>query len=199
MKRHAPAAARNSEPIAQVLERELPESGIVLEIASGSGEHAVFMAQRFPALRWQPSDQDPEALLSIDGWASEAGLANLLSAVTLDASSADWPVDNADAILCVNMVHISPWEAAEGLFRGAARLLGKGAPLILYGPYFEDDTETAPSNIAFDESLRSRNPAWGLRRLSQMDLLASQTGFERTARYEMPANNLTLVYRRKPA
>lgn len=199
MKRHAPAAARNSEPIAQVLERELPESGIVLEIASGSGEHAVFMAQRFPALRWQPSDQDPEALLSIDGWASEAGLANLLSAVTLDASSADWPVDHADAILCVNMVHISPWEAAQGLFRGAARLLGKGAPLILYGPYFEDDTETAPSNIAFDESLRSRNPAWGLRRLSQMDLLASQTGFERTARYEMPANNLTLVYRRKPA
>lgn len=199
MKRHAPATARNSEPLAQVLAKELPDSGLVLEIASGSGEHAVFMARRFPSLLFQPSDRDPEALLSINGWADEAGLHNLLPGITLDAFASDWPVDEADAILCVNMVHIAPWQATEGLFRGAAKRLGEGAPLILYGPYFEDAVDTANSNVAFDQGLRSRNPAWGLRRLSRMDLLASQTGLERTARYEMPANNLTLIYRRTSA
>ena len=196
MKRHAPATARNSEPIAEVLAKELPDSGLVLEIASGTGEHAVFMARCFPAIRWQPSDRDGEALASVDAWANDAGLDNLLPAVELDAASLDWPIERMDAILCINMVHISPWDATEGLFRGAAKVLPAGAALILYGPYFEDDIETAPSNIAFDESLRSRNPAWGLRRLSAVDLLAAQSGFERRARYEMPANNLTIVYRK---
>ncbi|MBY6218341.1 DUF938 domain-containing protein [Qipengyuania aquimaris] len=196
MKRHAPATTRNSRPLADVLGKELPASGLVLEIASGSGEHAVFMASRFPALDWQPSDRESDALMSIDSWASEAGLGNLKPAVEIDATQGPWPIDEADAVLCVNMVHISPWQASEGLFRGAAGILAPGAPLILYGPYFEDEVETAPSNTAFDESLRARNPAWGIRRLSRMDELAAKTGFERTARYAMPANNLTLVYRR---
>ena len=196
MKRHAPATARNSGPLAGVLAQELPESGLVLEIASGSGEHAVFMARRFPALQWQPSDVETDALASVDAWAAESGLTNLRPAIALDASSRDWPIDAADALLCVNMVHISPWSASEGLFAGAGRILATGSPLILYGPFIEQQVETAPSNLAFDESLRMRNTEWGLREVTALDRLASSHGLERTARYEMPANNLTLVYRK---
>lgn len=198
MKRHAPATARNSGPLAEVLAQELPDSGLVLEIASGSGEHAVFMARRFPQLAWQPSDRDPEALASVDAWAEETGASNLRPAVALDASAEDWPVEAADAIVCVNMVHISPWRATEGLFAGAGRILTEGAPLILYGPYLEDDVPTAQSNLDFDASLRARDPRWGLRRVADLDALAAGEGFGRTARHTMPANNLTLVYR-KPA
>lgn len=196
MKRHAPATARNSEPIGKVLEQELPAEGTVLEIASGTGEHAVFMARRFPQISWQPSDPDLEALASIGEWAREAGLANLRPPLQIDATAGDWPVSKAEAIFCANMVHISPWFATEGLFAGAARVLQTGSPLILYGPYFEDDVEPTPSNLAFDESLRSRNAEWGIRQVSMLDTLARRTGFNRTARYEMPANNLTLVFRR---
>ncbi|WP_247713095.1 DUF938 domain-containing protein [Qipengyuania polymorpha] len=196
MKRTAPAAARNSAPIAEILAQELPASGTVLEVASGTGEHAVFMARRFPDIVWQPTDPDTEALGSIAGWAEEARLENLMPPLQLDARSSDWPIGSADAVVCINMVHISPWAAAEGLFAGGARLLDKGAPLILYGPYFEDNVETAPTNLAFDESLKARNPDWGIRNIAAMDELAARTGFSRTARYEMPANNLTLVYRR---
>lgn len=196
MKRHAPATARNSEPIAAVLEQVLPDSGTVLEIASGSGEHAVFFARRFPQLAWQPSDSDPDAMASIAEWAREGGLANLRPPLEIDASAAEWPVAHADAVLCINMVHISPWAATLGLFARAARLLGKGAPLILYGPYLEDDVETAPSNIAFDASLRQRDPNWGVRNLADVDAAARDAGFVRTARHAMPANNLTLVYRK---
>ncbi|WP_379549532.1 DUF938 domain-containing protein [Erythrobacter sp. W53] len=195
MKRHAPATARNSEAVADVLERELPAQGRLLEVASGSGEHAVFFARRFPQLEWQPSDLDPEALASVDAYAAEAGLANILPAIRLDASEAEWSIESADAILCVNMVHISPWEATQGLFSGAGNVLATGAPLILYGPYVEDGVETAPSNIAFDQSLKSRDPRWGLRALEDIDALAARSGFARSARYTMPANNLTLVYR----
>lgn len=196
MKRHAPATTRNSEPIAEVLAQELPGTGSVLEIASGTGEHAVFFARRFPALRWLPSDPDLDALDSIGAWAEEAGLANLAAPMLLDARDPHWPVAEADAILCINMVHISPWVATEGLFAGAARLLGEGAPLVLYGPYIEDAVETAPSNLEFDASLQARNAEWGLREVSRLDRLASESGFVRTARHEMPANNLTLVYRK---
>ena len=196
MKKFAPAASRNSGPIADVLARELPETGLVLEVASGTGEHVVFLARRFTSLQWQPTDPDLEAMSSIASWREEAGLANLLEPRVLDASSAVWPVARADAMLCINMIHISPWAASEGLFAGAARLLGSGAPLIIYGPYIEDAVETAPSNLAFDESLRARNPAWGLRNIADIDRLAWTHGFTRTARYEMPANNLTLIYRR---
>lgn len=196
MKRHSPAAARNSGPIADVLARELPATGTVLEIASGSGEHAVFFARKFPQLQWQPSDPDIEALASVEAWREESGLPNLTGPISLDASRAEWPVLRANAVLCINMVHISPWEATRGLFTGAARLLDRGAPLVLYGPYREDDVALAPSNEAFDRDLKRRDPRWGLRRISDMDELGTQHGFTRTARYEMPANNLTLVYRR---
>ncbi|WP_341859996.1 DUF938 domain-containing protein [Qipengyuania sp. GPGPB31] len=196
MKRHAPATARNSQPLAEVLARELPASGTVLEIASGSGEHAVFMARRFPALDWQPSDRDAEALASVDAWAAEARLANLRPAIALDAAAPDWPIVSADALLCVNMLHISPWDAAVGLFAGAGRVLGSGAPLVLYGPFVEPDVETAASNHAFDQSLRQRDPAWGLRSTADLDRLAAGHGMTRTARCAMPANNLVLIYRR---
>jgi len=196
LKRHAPATARNSQPLAEVLARELPASGTVLEIASGSGEHAVFMARRFPALDWQPSDRDAEALASVDAWAAEARLANLRPAIALDAAAPDWPIVSADALLCVNMLHISPWDAVVGLFAGAGRVLGSGAPLVLYGPFVEPDVETAASNHAFDQSLRQRDPAWGLRSTADLDRLAASHGMTRTARCAMPANNLVLVYRR---
>ena len=196
MKRHAPAAGRNREPIAAVLTEELPPSGVMLEIASGTGEHAVHFARTFPHLDWQPSDPDPDARESIATWREEAGLPNLLPPLELDAADADWPLANADAVLCINMVHISPVAATEGLVAGAAQLLAPGAPLILYGPYFDAEVETAPSNLAFDRDLRSRNPEWGLRPVEWLDGLAQNAGFRRTRRVAMPANNLTLVYRR---
>nr|WP_197465568.1 DUF938 domain-containing protein [Erythrobacter sp. HI0063] len=195
VKRHAPATARNAEPLANVLASELPEKGLVLEIASGTGEHAVFLARRFPQLRWQPSDRDEGALDSIRAWASEAALENIADPILLDTASIEWPIEHADALLCVNMVHISPWEATEGLFAGAAEVLGRGAPLILYGPFIEDGVETAASNLAFDRSLKDRDSRWGLRRLDDLDRLAAKHRFVRTERHAMPANNLVLVYR----
>lgn len=184
-------------PLAEVLAQELPDAGLVLEIASGTGEHAVFMAQRFPSLNWQPTDCETSALESIAAWAESAGLQNLLPPLQIDAQSADWPVASADAIVCINMVHISPWSATVGLFEGAARLLREDMPLVLYGPYLEDYVETAPSNLAFDEDLKRRDREWGLRQIAMMDDLAGRDGFVRTARHPMPANNLTLVYRRE--
>ncbi|MEC7742689.1 MAG: DUF938 domain-containing protein [Pseudomonadota bacterium] len=195
MKRHAPATARNSQPLAEVLAEELPDRGLVLEVASGSGEHAVFLARQFPALEWQPSDVDLEALASVDAWAAEAAVANLRPAIALDAAQANWPIAAADAVLCVNMVHISPWSAAVGLFTGAGRILTSGAPLVLYGPFIEPGRETAPSNLAFDQSLKQRNSEWGLRNTADLDALAADHGLRRTARHTMPANNLVLVYR----
>ncbi|MEE4288697.1 MAG: DUF938 domain-containing protein [Erythrobacter sp.] len=196
MKQHAPATLRNREAILAVLRAELPPSGTVLEIAAGTGEHAVFFAGHLPQLEWLPSDPSPEALASIAAYREDANLPNLRAPVELDASASDWPVADAAAILCINMVHISPWVATEGLFAGAARILiGKELPLILYGPYFEQGVEPAPSNLDFDASLKARNPAWGIRDVGQMDDLAARHGFARRARHEMPANNLTLVYR----
>lgn len=171
---------------------------MVLEIASGTGEHAVFLARRFPQLQWQPSDPDREALASIAEWSAEAGRRNLLPPVMLDASAPHWQVQRADAVLCINMVHISPWRVTEGLFAGAAALLAPGAGLMLYGPYREQGLPIAPSNEAFDASLKARNPEWGLREMSAVDALAERCGLARTARYPMPANNLMLVYRRLP-
>ena len=196
MKRHAPATARNSGPIADVLADELPQEGRVLEIASGTGEHAVFMARRFPHLIWQPTDRDKEALASVDAYAKEAGLANLLPGLELDAAAKDWPVERADALVCINMVHISPWEASMGLFAGAARVLTEGAPLVLYGPFVEPGIETAQSNLDFDASLKARDPRWGLRSSEDIHRLAGVHGFAPAARHAMPANNIMLVYRR---
>lgn len=196
MKQHAPAALRNREPIAEVLARELPVHGTVLEIASGTGEHAVFFAHAFPALHWQPTDPSEEALASIAAYREEERRANLAAPLRLDAADpAGWPVTEATAVVCINMVHISPWEATIGLFTGCAAVLAPGAPLILYGPYLEEGVATAPSNLEFDASLKARNPLWGLRELAAVDRLAAQHGFARTQRYSMPANNLLLVYR----
>ncbi len=195
-KRHAPATLRNRDAIAAALADWLPPTGTVLEVASGSGEHIVHFARTFPALDWQPSDPDPAGLVSIAAWCGEAGLANIAPPLALDASTGDWPIEHADAILCINMVHISPWDAALGLFTQSAKLLQKGAPLILYGPYFRKDHPTAPSNLAFDESLRARNAEWGVRWLEDVTELAEAKGFALEDVREMPANNLMLLYRR---
>jgi SAM-dependent methyltransferase len=192
----SPSAKRNREPIAAVLRTVLPEHGLVLEVASGSGEHGVYFAELFPRLLWQPSDPDPAALTSIRAWREEEGLSNLLEPIELDAAARDWPVERADALLCINMVHISPWSATVGLMRGAGRLLGPGAPMILYGPYRRTGVPTAPSNEAFDQSLRSRNPLWGLRLLEDVVEEAGDHGFALERLVEMPANNLTLVFRK---
>lgn len=197
MRREAPAAARNREPIAEVLADELPSAGLVLEVASGTGEHAVHFARRLRHLEWQPSDPDPGALHSIAAWREHEGLENLLPPLELDATADDWPVREADALLCINMAHISPVAATEGVLRHAARLLPPGTPLIFYGPFIEEGVETAPSNLAFDASLRMRDPQWGLRTVGWLDGRASENGFARTRRVAMPANNLTLVYRRQ--
>ncbi|PKP99473.1 MAG: SAM-dependent methyltransferase [Alphaproteobacteria bacterium HGW-Alphaproteobacteria-13] len=194
-KRHAPATLRNRDAIAAVLAGWLPPTGTVLEVASGSGEHAVHFAAAFPRLRWQPSDPDAAALASIAAWSAEAALANIAPPLRLDAAAADWLLDRAGAILCINMVHISPWAATVGLFMRGAKLLKKGAPLILYGPYFRKDYPTAPSNVAFDESLRARDAEWGVRWLEDVTEVAEAKGFELAQVREMPANNLMLLYR----
>ena len=198
MKQHAPATERNRAPIAEVLARELPASGTVLEIAAGTGEHAVFFAGQFPALQWQPTDPSPEALASIAAYRADYLGDNLAAPLLLNATEPDaWPVGQAAAILCINMVHISPWEATLGLFRGTAQVLRtSGAPLILYGPYIEQGVETAPSNLDFDTSLKARNPLWGLREAEALDALAATHGMRRTARHALPANNIMLVYRK---
>lgn len=195
MKLTSPSTARNREPIAAVLGDILPETGLVLEIASGAGEHAVFFARRFAQLDWQPSDPDPDALLSIEAHAADAGLANLREPFILDAAGDTWSVDRADAILCINMVHISPWAATQGLMGGAARLLPPGAPLVLYGPYRRLDLPTAPSNEAFDRSLRTRNAGWGLRNVTDVEQEAARHGLAFDRLVEMPANNIVLVFR----
>ncbi|HXG82076.1 MAG TPA: DUF938 domain-containing protein [Sphingomicrobium sp.] len=194
VKRSAPAAQRNVAPIGDVLDDWLPASGLILEIASGTGEHALAFARRFPHLDWQPTDPDPEALASIAAWQAE-GPANLRPPVQLDVCAAEWPVASADAILCVNMVHIAPWEASLGLLDGAGRLLGTGEPLILYGPWMQAEVPTAPSNLAFDASLRDRDPRWGLRLVEDFEAEAAKRGFSLAERRPMPANNLMLLFR----
>ncbi|HEY8610881.1 MAG TPA: DUF938 domain-containing protein, partial [Roseomonas sp.] len=161
-RRYAPAAARNRDPILAALREVLPGQGLVLELASGSGEHAIHFAAALPHLTFQPSDPDPASRASIDAWA--AGLGNVRPALALDAAE-DWPIAGVDAVLCINMIHIAPWAATLGLLRGAAARLASGAPLLLYGPYRRSGRHTAPSNAAFDEDLRGRNPAWGVRDL----------------------------------
>ena len=195
-RRSAPAALRNREPIADVLRDWLPNAGVVLEIASGTGEHATYFAEHFSRLTWQPSDIHPDALASIAAWRDMAALPNLRSPLALDAASPDWPVDKADAVLSINMVHISPWRSALGLIDGAARILAPGRPLILYGPWLADDVPTAPSNADFDRDLRSRDPEWGLRRVEDFVAAASPRGFALEEARAMPANNRMLLFRR---
>lgn len=192
-RRSAPAALRNVGPIGEVLADWLPREGLVLEIASGTGEHGLAFARRFPSLAWQPSDCDWAALGSIVAWRTD-GPANVLAPLRLDAAAPDWPIARADAIVAINLVHISAWETALGLLDGAARLLPPGAPLILYGPWIEEGVETAPSNQAFDRDLRARDPRWGLRNLGDFSREAEARGLFLDARRAMPANNIMLRF-----
>lgn len=197
-RRHAPATLRNREAILAVLRDVLPKEGLLLEIASGSGEHAAFMAPQLAPLAWQPSDFEADALPSIDAHAADSGAANIHPALRLDVTADDWPVRQADALLCCNMIHIAPWAAAEGLMAGAARILSGGsAPLILYGPFRRNGAHTAPSNAAFDDSLKARDPRWGVRCLDgEVAVLAARHGFTRMQVVEMPANNLMVIFRK---
>lgn len=194
--RHAPATERNRDPILAVLRRVLPAGGRVLEVASGTGEHAVYFARHLPVVVWQPSDIDPAAIDSIEAWRAAEGPANMLPPLAIDATSSDWTVTSTDAVVCINMVHIAPWRAAEGLFCGASRVLATGAPLVLYGPYRIEGRPTAPSNQAFDADLRARHAAWGLRTTGAMQQLGDRYGFEFRELVDMPANNCVLVFRR---
>jgi len=186
---------RNRQPILEVLRHRVPSDARVLEIASGAGEHAAFFARALPGVSWRPTDPDAGARASIAAWRAVADLPNLEAPIALDAADpASWPVGPVDAVVCINMIHISPWAATEGLMAGAGRLLPTGGQLFMYGPFLEADVPTAPSNLAFDESLRARDAAWGLRRLEDVTALASRHGLRLAERIAMPANNLTLVF-----
>jgi hypothetical protein len=197
MRHTSPAALRNREPILAVLREWLPASGEVLEIAAGTGEHALHFAAALPDLAWQPTDPDPEARASIDAYREEEGTLNLRPALHLDATAATWPVKRADAVLAVNLVHISPPEANTGLLAGAARLLAPGAPLILYGPWRVEGELLVYSNHAFDAKLKERDPSYGLRELTAFAAEARGSGFDLAERRDMPANNLMLRFVRR--
>jgi len=194
VKRHAPATERNRDVIAETLARVLPAEGLVLEVASGTGEHAVHFAKLFPALTWQPSDPDPIALASINAWRADSNVPNMRPAMLLDAS-ADWPIAQADAVVCINMTHISPWAATVGLLRNVARLLPPSAVLFMYGPYKQRDVPLAESNAAFDASLRQQNAEWGLRYVEDIAEEAHKFGLRLDPVIAMPANNLSLIFR----
>jgi Protein of unknown function (DUF938) len=194
-KRYAPATERNRVAISDVLANVLPTSGLALEIASGTGEHVIHFAARFPGLIWQPTDDDDAGIASIESWRTDVDLPNIRPALRLNAAAPAWPVSHADAILCINMIHIAPWSAAEGLMAGASRLLRQGGMMYLYGPFREDDVLTAPGNEEFDRSLKSRDPQWGLRLVADVIALAKQYGLVFAQRTAMPANNLSLVFR----
>jgi SAM-dependent methyltransferase len=193
---YAPAAARNREPILDVLKPHLPPRGLVLEVASGTGEHVAHFAHAYPDLCFQPSDPDPTHRASIDAWSAVLALANVRPAMALDTTAEVWPVGPADAVLCINMIHIAPWAAAVGLMRGAARVLAPGGLLYLYGPYKRGGRHTTPSNAAFDVNLRAQDPDWGVRDLEAVAGLGAAHGFPAPAVEQMPANNLSLVFRK---
>jgi hypothetical protein len=200
---HSAAAERNREPILQVLRQVLPAAGHALEIASGTGQHAAWFAAALPAWTWQPSDADAQALPSIAAWC--AGTANVQAPVLLDVTAPQWPqagppfAQPFDAIYCANMLHISPWQTCAGLMQGAARHLAQQGMLLTYGPYWEDGIAAAASNLAFDASLRARDPQWGIRSVHDVQLQARQCGLELMERFAMPANNLLLAFRPSPA
>ncbi len=193
----SPSTARNRGPILEVLRSGLPERGAVLEVAAGAGEHAVYNAAALRGLRWLPTDRDSTALTSIAAWRELAALPNLLPPLRLDAADQEsWPAGPFDVVVNINMIHISPWAAAEGLLAGAGRVLAPGGLLFLYGPFIESDVATAPSNVAFDFDLKRRNPDWGLRRLGEVKALAARHGLRFAERIAMPANNLSLFFRK---
>jgi len=191
----APAAERNKEPIRAVLKRVLPEQGLVLEIASGTGQHVVHFAEAMPHLAWQPSDPDPELRASIRGWIVQTGVLNVHAPLDLDVLRQPWPIEAADAVVCINMIHIAPWSATTALMAGAAHLLPETGVLVLYGPFRREGRHTAPSNEAFDRQLRSSNPDWGVRDLGAVTEVAVSHGLALREVVAMPANNLSIVFR----
>ena len=191
----APATERNKGPILAVLKRVLPASGLVLEIASGTGQHVIHFAEAVPHLTWQPSDPDPELRTSIRAWIAQTGLSNVRAPLELDVCRQGWPVEAADAVVCINMIHIAPGAAATALMAGAARLLPTTGVLVLYGPYRQDRQHTAPSNEAFDRQLQASNPDWGVRDLEAVTEAAASHGLALQDVTTMPANNLCVVFR----
>jgi uncharacterized protein DUF938 len=196
-RRYAPATTRNRDVILAVLAAELPPAGPVLELASGSGEHAVYFAARLPGLTWQPSDPDAESLDSIAAHRAAAGLRNLAPPLLLDVHDPIWPLAQAAAVVAINLIHIAPWSACLALLTGAARILPPGAPLVLYGAYRRGGRPTSASNEAFDQSLRARNPTWGVRDLEEVERAATGAGWSAMKVVEMPSNNLSLIFRRQ--
>ena len=196
MKLHSPAAERNAGPILEVLREWLPQDGTVLEIAAGSGQHAVAFARAFPGLTWQPTDPDAAAVASIGMWRNEGGTPNLLPPQRLDVHQANWGVELVDAVLAVNMVHIAPWSASLALLDGARRVLAVGGALVLYGPWIVEGEPTAPSNLAFDADLQQRNSEWGLRSVATFAAEAEPRGLVLVDQRTMPANNRMLLFRR---
>ena len=201
---HSPAAERNRQPILQVLQALLPATGSALEVASGTGQHAAWFAAALPGWTWQPSDAQAGHLDSITAWCADAGVHNVRTPVLLDVLAPQWPSSGTafatpfDLVYCANMLHIAPWACCAGLMQGAARHLAPGGHLVTYGPYLEDDVPTAPGNLAFDASLRERNPDWGIRRLHDVAQVAAQAGLRLAARHTLPANNLLLVWVHTP-
>ncbi|KAE8755745.1 DUF938 domain-containing protein [Paraburkholderia madseniana] len=203
LRQHSPSAERNREPILAVLREVLPATGRVLEIASGTGQHAICFAGALPGLDWQPSDIDADARASIAAWVAHAGLANVRAPLALDVHQPEWgaqtldKLDQFDAVVCINMIHISPWSATEALFAGASRRLVDGGVLYLYGPYKLGGAQTSPSNDAFDQQLRSRDPAWGVRDMEAVVALGASVGLVCDEPIAMPANNFSLVFRKR--
>jgi SAM-dependent methyltransferase len=193
----SPSADRNKGPILGVLERVLPKSGRVLEIASGTGQHAVHFAHALTGLQWQPSDPDAEARRSIASWCAQERLANVSQPLALDVHDVPWPVTALDAVVCINMIHISPWTTTTSLFAGAKLALREGGVLYLYGPYRMHGVHTAPSNEAFDRSLRAQNPQWGLRDLDRVIHVADTEGFDWVETVSMPANNWSVIFKKR--
>jgi hypothetical protein len=193
----SPSAERNKGPVAEVLKRALPDRGLVLEVGSGTGQHVVHFAREAPHLTWQPSERDAECLQSIALWLAAEGPANVLAPLRLDVSEQPWPIASAAAVVSLNMIHIAPWAAGMALIRGAAAILGPGAMLFLYGPFRRGDKQTSPSNEAFDRQLRAQNPAWGVRDLEEVALYAAAHGFGPPETHDMPANNLSVVLRKR--
>ncbi|MCO4761539.1 MAG: DUF938 domain-containing protein [Myxococcales bacterium] len=194
-----PATRRNREPIFEVLAKHLPQSGLILEIAAGSGQHAAAFAPRLPNHQWQPTDLDEAHTKSADAWRQAVGSDNLLPALQLDATADSWPVSRASAVFSANMVHIAPWAACEGLFRGAAKVLTADGVVILYGPFLQQDVQTSDSNVAFDRSLRLRDHRWGVRDLADVSAVAERSGLRLRTVVAMPANNLTVIFERSGA
>ncbi len=203
---YSPAAERNRAPILDALRQILPDSGQALEIASGTGQHVAHFASHMPGWMWQPSDAQADGFESIGAWCVQAGAINVCGPVLLDVMAPKWPTGSAefsdkfpdkfDAVFCANMLHIAPWATCAALMVGASKHLSPHGALVTYGPYLERDVPTSPGNVAFDESLRQRDPAWGIRALEDVAHQAAQAGLRLLERFEMPANNLLLVFKR---